>query len=73
MTPLSMISFTFSISWPCRKAYASSSSTPALLAASNISRTSASLMAMGFSHRMCLPAAAALITHSLCRWLGRGM
>ena len=33
----------------------------------------ATLSASGFSHSTCLPAAAALIAHSACRWFGSGM
>ena len=29
--------------------------------------------AIGFSHRTCLPAVAARIVHSACRWFGSGM
>ena len=52
---------------------ASISSTPARSHAATISRASAALIASGFSHSTCLPAAAARCVHSAWRWLGSGM
>ena len=52
---------------------ASISATPARSQAAIISSASATLMASGFSHSTCLPAAAARRVHSAWRWLGSGM
>ena len=45
--------------------------TPGASAASTIRSASAAVMASGFSHRTCLPAAAAAIVHSAWRWFGQ--
>ena len=52
---------------------ASISRTPSASQASTIRSASAAVIASGFSHRTCLPARAAAIVHSACRWLGSGM
>ena len=48
-------------------------STPRSRAWSMAPAASPASMANGFSQRMCLPASAALRTHSAWRWFGRGM
>ena len=52
---------------------ASISSTPSASQAWIIRSASAAVVARGFSHRTCLPARAAAIVHSACRWLGSGL
>ena len=52
---------------------ASISVTPDRSQTSIIAWASAAVIASGFSHSTCLPAAAARRVHSACRWLGRGM
>ena len=52
---------------------ASISRTPSASQASIIRSASAVVVARGFSHRTCLPARAAAIVHSACRWLGSGL
>jgi len=46
------------------------SRTPAFAQASTMARASAALVASGFSHSTCLPAAAARSTYSRCMALG---
>ena len=52
---------------------ASISVTPSALATSIMRWASSAVRASGFSHRTCLPARAAAIDHSACRWFGSGM
>ena len=52
---------------------ASISRTPSASQAWIIRSASAAVVARGFSHRTCLPARAAAIVHSACRWLGSGL
>ncbi len=52
--------------------YASHSTTPASSHAAAIASASAADVASGFSHRTCLPAAAARRVHSRCRAFGSG-
>ena len=47
--------------------------TPAAPHASIMRSASAAVIAKGFSHSTCLPARAAAIVHSACRWFGSGM
>ncbi len=52
---------------------ASASTTPFSRAAASMASTSATVSASGFSQSTCLPARAARIVHSACRWFGSGM
>ena len=52
---------------------ASIRTTPASSQAAIIRSASRTVVASGFSHRTCLPAAAAAIVHSACRWMGSGL
>ena len=52
---------------------ASISATPARSQPAIIVSASAAVIASGFSHSTCLPAAAARSVHSAWRWLGSGM
>ena len=52
---------------------ASIQTTPRPTQCSIASCASAAVRAAGFSHSTCLPASAARIDHSACRWFGSGM
>ena len=59
--------------WWCTNIVPSMNATFAARQASIISSTSFAFTPTGFSTRMCLPAAAAFDTHSLCSLVGNGM
>lgn len=52
---------------------ASISTTPEASHAATIDWASSALRARGFSQSTCLPALAAAIDHSACRWFGSGL
>ena len=52
---------------------ASIQTTPQATQCSIICEDSAAVRAAGFSQSTCLPASAARIDHSACRWFGSGM
>ena len=73
MAPPATSSWTAWVCGWCRYMNASATWTRAAAAAAAIRSTSATVSASGFSQSTCLPASAARMAHSACRWFGSGM